>query len=108
MILVVLVVILGALGAIARGSAARRLPPLAGTLAINLAAAFLLGLSVAWSGIVADGFRIGLLGAASTWSSLANELALLFRDRRYGRGISYLVISLVLGVSAAWVGLQLS
>lgn len=108
MTLIALVLLLGAAGAIARATVARTLPPLAGTLAINLAAAFLLGLSTPWTGIAADGFRIGLLGAASTWSTLANELALLVRERRYSRAAGYLVASLVFGVAAAWLGLRLS
>lgn len=79
-----------------------------GTLAINLAAAFLLGLSASWDGVAGDGIRIGLLGAASTWSTLANELALLLRHRRFTRAGVYVVLSLVLGVGAAWIGLELN
>ena len=107
MTLIALVLGLGALGAAARAVTARTLPPLAGTLAINLTAAFLLGFSASWNGIGADGFRIGLLGAASTWSTLANEIALLLREHRYQRAASYLVLSLLLGILAAWAGLQL-
>lgn len=108
MTIALFVLVLGALGAIARALASRTLPPPLGTLAINLAAAFLLGLSTSWTGIAADGVRIGLLGAASTWSTLANELATLLRDRRLVRAGIYLALSLVLGVFAAWLGLELS
>lgn len=107
MTLIIVVAALGAVGAVARAVTARILPPLIGTLAVNLGAAFLLGLSASWTGIAADGFRIGLLGAASTWSTLANEVARLLDDRRYGRAATYLMLSLGLGVSAAWAGLQL-
>lgn len=108
MTLVVLVVVLGGLGALLRALMAKALPPLVGTLFINLVAAFALGLSAAWTGVAADGLRIGLLGAASTWSTLANELALLLRERRFVRAGTYLGISLLLGVGAAWLGLQIS
>jgi len=108
MIVIGLVVILGAAGAVARALTARALPLLVGTIAVNLVAAFLLGLSASWTGAAAEGFRIGLLGAASTWSTLAHELATLLRERRYPTAAAYLVLSLALGVLAAWVGLQLS
>lgn len=108
MTLLALVVLLGAFGAMIRALLADRLPALAGTLAVNLSAAFLLGLCASWEGVLADGVRIGLLGAASTWSTLAHELAGLLRDRRAARAASYLTASLVLGVAAAWLGLELS
>lgn len=108
MTLVVLILILGGLGAFLRALMAKALPLLVGTLFINLVAAFALGLSAAWTGVAADGLRIGLLGAASTWSTLANEIALLLRERRFGRAGIYLGLSLILGVGAAWLGLQVS
>lgn len=108
MTVVVLVLLLGGVGALVRALTARTLPPLAGTLLINLAAAFALGLTAAWSGVVADAVRIGLLGAASTWSTLANEIAVLLRERRLARAVVYLGTSLSLGVAAAWLGLELS
>lgn len=106
MTLIVLVLVLGAAGAIVRVLVARALPPLAGTLAVNLAAAFLLGITVSWDGVAADGIRIGLLGAASTWSTLANELAFLLHEQRFRRAGVYVVLSMVLGVGAAWIGLE--
>lgn len=108
MTLVVLILVLGGIGAFVRALMARALPPLISTLFINLVAAFALGLSASWTGPVADGVRIGLLGAASTWSTLANELATLLRERRFTRAAVYLVFSLALGVGAAWLGLELS
>lgn len=108
MTLALVVICLGATGAVIRALVSRTLPPLLGTLAINLTAAFFLGLSTPWAGLLADGVRIGLLGAASTWSTLANELAMLLRDRRFFRAGLYVILSLLLGVGAAWVGLELS
>lgn len=100
--------LLGGFGAVVRVVVSRGLPPLVGTAAINLSAAFMLGLSADWTGFAADGFRIGLLGAASTWSTLALELATLIREGRRVRAGVYLVLSLGLGVGAAWIGLQVS
>ena len=105
MSLVVLIVVLGGVGAVLRAVTTRALPPLLGTLAINLCAAFLLGLSFDWDGMWADALRVGLLGAASTWSTLAHELASLVRERRFALFTASVLGNLVLGVLAAWVGL---
>lgn len=107
MTLIALVLVLGGLGAIGRAVATHTLPPLLGTLAINLLAAFVLGAVASWNGVLADGVRLGLLGAASTWSTLANELASMLRSRQILRASAYLIGTLVLGVLAAWLGLQL-
>lgn len=108
MSLALLVLGLGAAGAVMRVLTARSLPPLFGTLAVNVVAAFLLGLSTRWVGVWVDGLRIGLLGAASTWSTLADEVASHVRNGRRALAGCYLSASLVAGVLAAWVGLQLA
>lgn len=106
MSVIALIVVLGGVGAVIRAATAHALPPLLGTLAVNVAAAFLLGLSFDWSGIWADGVRIGLLGAASTWSTLAHELATLARERRIALLAAYMFGTLTLGMLAAWTGLK--
>ncbi len=108
MTIVAAVLVLGGIGAIWRALLSRWMPPLVGTLLVNVSAAFLLGLSIRWTGWAATGFRIGLLGAASTWSTLANESATLLRERQVVRAALYLAVSLAAGVAAAWWGLQLS
>lgn len=102
------VVVLGAVGAILRAMVAERLPPLVATSAVNIAAAFLLGWTAGFDGALGAGVRVGLLGALSTWSTLANQLAELGRERRWVAATAYLTSTLVVGVAAAWVGLELA
>ena len=103
----VAVFILGALGAVLRAVVAERLPPLAATASVNVAAAFLLGVAATFDGVLGAGIRIGLLGALSTWSTLANQLAELGRERRWVEAAAYLAATLIAGVTAAWIGLEL-
>lgn len=95
-----------ALGAVARFAAARRWnrPDLPlGTLAVNVAGAFALGLLADRSPDVVVIVGTGGLGALTTFSALAVETERLGR-----RGIGYLSTTVVLGVGAAWAGLQLA
>ncbi len=104
----VTVLVLGAIGAVLRAVVSERLPPLVGTASVNIAAAFVLGWSVSLDGVLGVGMRIGLLGALSTWSTLANQLADLARRRRWTVAACYLGTTLAAGVGAAWLGLQVS
>jgi CrcB protein len=107
--------LLGGLGAVARflldGSVAGRLGrdfPY-GTLAVNLTGAFLLGLLVG-AALSDDAFRLlgtGLVGAYTTFSTWALESHRLGEDGDLARGIANFAVSLVLGVSAAWLGRHL-
>jgi CrcB protein len=102
-----IVLALGAVGAALRFAAARW-SPLLGIAAVNVGAAFVLGLVADWDGIAATGVRVGLLGAMSTWSTLAQQVGDLVRGRRWFRAAAYLGGTLVAGVGAAWVGLRLN
>lgn len=104
----VAVAALGALGAALRAYAADRLSPLAGTAMINIGAAFLLGLTSNWSGLGGTAVQVGLLGALSTWSTLAHHVIDLARAGDHRRAAAYLGTTLVCGVGAAWIGLSLS
>lgn len=77
-----------------------------GTLVVNLVASFVLGLVVANTETESVAFQVGLLGTMSTWSGLAHEVAELARSRRGFQAISYLLISIVLGIASAWMGLK--
>ena len=111
--LVVLCVgVLGGVGACARfaldGTVARRLGRAFpyGTLVVNISGAFLLGLlvGVALSG---DSYRlagVGLLGAFTTFSTWAFESHRLAEDGEGRSGALNFVVSLILGVGAAWLG----
>lgn len=101
------IVVLGAAGAVLRALVTHRLTPLAATMLVNVAAAFLLGLTAAWDGALAAGVQVGLLGALSTWSTFAHQLAELVRTGRRPRAAVYLALTVVAGIGAAWIGLRL-
>ncbi len=77
-----------------------------GTLIINLAASFALGVIVSlddpWPTIAG----IGALGALSTWSAAANEAAALSREDRGAMALAYLGLTCSSGILMAWFGLQ--
>lgn len=81
-----------------------------GTLLVNVGASFALGLVVGvgvgdpWQDLVG----IGALGALSTWSAVANEVAQLARASQGGVAVLYLLATVSTGVLAAWAGLQLA
>lgn len=77
-----------------------------GTLAVNLTGAFALGVLVG-SAIDADGYRLagtGFIGAYTTFSTWAFESQRLGEDGQLRLGGVNFLVSLVLGVLAAWVG----
>lgn len=104
--------LLGGLGAVARfaldGSvsarAGRSFPY--GTLAVNLLGSLVLGALVG-AALSGDRYRLagtGLIGAFTTFSTWAFESHRLGEYRRMGLGTANFLVSLVLGVGAAWVG----
>lgn len=107
--------LLGGAGAIARflldGAVAGRLGrtfPF-GTLVVNLTGALALGLLV---GLAAGGDTLrllgtGLLGAYTTFSTWAFESHRLAEDGEARLGAANFLVSLVLGVMAAWLGRKL-
>jgi CrcB protein len=103
-----IIIALGAVGAVLRGLITHRWSPLVGTLIVNVGASFVLGLTAAWEGAAGAGVRIGLLGALSTWSSFAHQLAELIRTGRGRRAAAYLAVTMIAGVGAAWIGLTIS
>lgn len=80
-----------------------------GTLAVNLLASFSLGLLVGAD--IDDTMSIivgvGALGAMSTWSAAANEVAVLARKNEGAMALAYLALSVLSGVAFAWFGLRL-
>ena len=107
----------GAAGACARYGLSRAFPVGAGhfpttTLAINLSGAFLLGLlleALARRGSAEHWLRvligIGVLGAFTTFSTLADETAQLLHDGETGTAVAYVGASLAGGVAAVVLGL---
>lgn len=107
--------LLGGVGALARflldGAIAVRLGrdfPY-GTLAVNLSGALLLG--VLAGAVSSDAttrlLGTGLLGAYTTFSTWALESHRLAEEGEGGLGALNFLVSLLLGIAAAWIGLKL-
>jgi fluoride exporter len=104
--------LLGGVGALARfaldGAVARRIGrefPY-GTMAVNLLGAFALGVLV---GVAPSpgAYRLagtGLIGAFTTFSTWALESHRLGEDGEFSLGILNFVVSLIVGIAAAWAG----
>jgi fluoride exporter len=107
--------LVGGLGAIGRflldgavsGRVGRSLPW--GTLAVNITGAFLLG-AVVGATVSPDALRLagaGVLGAFTTFSTWVFESHRLAEDGRMAPGVANFVVSIVLGLGAAWLGRHL-
>ncbi|WP_374765006.1 fluoride efflux transporter CrcB [Yunchengibacter salinarum] len=86
----------------------------AGTLAVNVAGSFLIGLLVTtlvWKMQVAPEMRaflvVGFLGSFTTFSTFSLELLLLLERGETGQMIAYGMGSLLLGGGAAFAGMAL-
>ena len=80
-----------------------------GTLVVNVAGAFILGVLFGAT-LSADAYRIagiGLIGGFTTFSSWALESHRLGEDGQLRLGMLNFAISLLLGVAAAWAGQRL-
>ena len=107
----------GGLGAVLRyllgGALAARTEALVpwGTVAVNVAGCFLIGLASAWflaQDPEREGLRlalvVGVLGGFTTFSTFAFETVALFRDGRAQEAMANVVLSNVGGLVACWVG----
>lgn len=105
-----LFIVAAAVGASARYLAARALngPFPYGTLTVNLAASLALGVLSRQDGLWWTVAGIGALGALSTWSTVANEVGELARERQGLLAALYLWATATSGVVAAWIGIQLA
>jgi CrcB protein len=77
-----------------------------GTLVVNVLGSLLLGVFVG-AALSTDAYRIaaiGLVGAFTTFSTWAFESHRLGEDGQLRLGTTNFVVSLVLGVAAAWAG----
>jgi CrcB protein len=80
-----------------------------GTLVVNVLGSLLLGVFVG-AVLSTDAYRIagiGLIGAFTTFSTWAFESHRLGEDGQLRLGVTNFVVSLVLGVAAAWAGRRL-
>ena len=78
------------------------------TLLINVSGSFVLGLVLHsdnnWKLLIGTGFA----GAFTTWSTLAVEAQSFIHTKSHSKAFIYLLLTLVLGVSAAALGVKLA
>jgi len=80
--------------------------PAAGTLLVNVAGSFVLGVVVG-AGLGSAPLAlvgVGFCGALTTFSTLALEIWDAMADDRYAHAVANVALSLVLGLGAAWAG----
>jgi fluoride exporter len=98
---------LAVLGTLARWRIGMRLPPPTGTLVVNLAGSFGVGLLAGSGAGSVTVVGVGGLGALTTFSTLMVELAGLWRTDPY-RAVAYGAVTFVGGIALAWLGLRLA
>jgi CrcB protein len=74
------------------------------TLLINVLGSFILGVTVHRSANIGYLFGTGFAGAFTTWSAFAVETHELFKGSKHRFAWSYVLLTLILGVSAAALG----
>lgn len=79
-----------------------------GIFAINVVGSFLIGLTVGASEHWHNLLAVGFLGAFTTWSTFMLDLYLAFQLKRYKEVAINLGASLVFGLLAAWIGINLA
>lgn len=78
-----------------------------GTFTVNILGSFLLGVTVSNKTHWHDFLAIGFAGAFTTWSTFILDLYLGYELRKYREVSLNLGASLLFGLVAAWLGLQL-
>ncbi|MGI9624546.1 MAG: CrcB family protein, partial [Acidimicrobiales bacterium] len=76
-------------------------------LTANIGAAFLLGLLHDTGGDALILIGAGALGSYSTFSTIVREVTETTEIGQRGPALRYLATTLVLGIGAAWLGIQL-
>jgi len=78
-----------------------------GTFSVNVLGSFLIGLTFNSSESINGLIAIGFAGAFTTWSTFMLDLYLAYELRRYKDALINVCASLIFGLLAAWVGVQL-
>jgi CrcB protein len=78
-----------------------------GTFSVNILGSFLIGLTFKSSESVNDLLAIGFAGAFTTWSTFMLDLYLAYELRRYKDALINVGASLIFGLLAAWIGVQI-
>jgi CrcB protein len=79
-----------------------------GIFAVNILGSFLLGFTYGGAEAGFDLFAIGFAGAFTTWSTFMLDVYLAYELKRYKEAWINLVMSLGVGLFAAWIGIQLA
>jgi CrcB protein len=78
-----------------------------GTFLVNVLGSFLVGLTFANKTHWHDFLALGFAGAFTTWSTFILDLYLGYELKKYREVAINLTASLVFGLAAAWLGMQL-
>jgi fluoride exporter len=78
-----------------------------GTFLVNVLGSFLIGLTFANKTHWHDFLALGFAGAFTTWSTFILDLYLGYELKKYKEVAINLTASLVFGLAAAWLGIQL-
>ena len=84
------------------------------TLAVNIIGSFIIGLVLAFS-VMDESFlnnwklflATGVCGGFTTFSAFSAENLALFQNGKYGLAMGYIILSVILGIVAAFLGYQL-
>ena len=79
-----------------------------GTFAVNIVGSFFLGLLSASDGNAAIIVGVGGLGALTTFSTFISQVERLNREKTAAAAATYVIASVVLGVTSALVGIALA
>jgi CrcB protein len=79
-----------------------------GTFLVNVLGSFLVGLTFANKTHWHDFLALGFAGAFTTWSTFILDLYLGYELKKYKEVAINLSASLVVGLAAAWVGIQIA
>ncbi len=104
---VVAFAVAASLGATARWQIGVHLPRPLGTLVVNIAGAFVLGLIASWAPPVATVVGVAGVGATTTFSTLVADLVDLWEHSPV-RAVIYGLTTIVGGVGAAAIGLAIA
>ncbi len=89
-------------------------PVFLGTLVVNLAGSFLVGVLLIWfqgklpiNDVLRTGIVVGFLGGFTTYSAFSMEAVNMMMAGFYGRASAYVVVTVAVCLVGAWTGVML-
>ncbi len=89
-------------------------PVFLGTLVVNLAGSFLVGVLLIWfqgklpiNDVLRTGIVVGLLGGFTTYSAFSMEAINMMMAGFYGRASAYVVVTVAVCLMGTWAGVML-